>query len=141
MADSKPGIAYLVALNEHIDECEIDIETLKQIVSQRPWSRLERHAAERTLQVLIESCIGVAKHWARRETGATSPDALGAFERLIERGCIGHEIPWRKVIGLRNALVHDYLDVDDRIVSEVIEVGHYQPLLTFARQAAKALES
>ncbi|MCE8002245.1 MULTISPECIES: type VII toxin-antitoxin system HepT family RNase toxin [Billgrantia] len=141
MADSSPGIAYLVALRQHVAECETDIATLERIVKERPWSRLERHAAERTLQVLIEGCIGVAKHWAKRETGTVSQNALGAFEALIEQGLISHEVPWRKVVGLRNALVHDYLEVDDRIVAEVIEAGHYLPLIAFARQAIQALES
>ena len=141
MADSSPGMAYLIALREHIAECETDIATLDQIAKERPWSRLERHAAERTLQILIEGCIGVAKHWAKRETGTVSQNALGAFEKLIEQGLIGHEVPWRKVIGLRNALVHDYLEVDDRIVAEVIEAGYYRPLVAFVRQAIQALES
>ncbi|MCE8018898.1 DUF86 domain-containing protein [Halomonas sp. MCCC 1A11036] len=134
-------MAYLIALREHIAECETDIATLDRIAKERPWSRLERHAAERTLQILIEGCIGVAKHWAKRETGTMNQNALGAFEKLNEQGLIGHEVPWRKVIGLRNALVLDYLEVDDRIVAEVIEAGYYRPLVAFVRQAIQALES
>ncbi|MBA2778961.1 type VII toxin-antitoxin system HepT family RNase toxin [Billgrantia kenyensis] len=141
MGDSRPGISYLVSLRQHIEECETDIGTLNQIAKGRPWTRLERHAAERTLQILIEGCIGVAKHWAKRETGKVSQSALGAFETLIERGVIGHEVPWRKVIGLRNVLVHDYLEVDEQVVAEVIQTGHFKPLVSFARQAIAALET
>lgn len=140
MADrQRPATAYLMALGDHLDECEADIATLEAIRAERPWSRLERHAAERTLQVLIEGCIGVAKHWAKAETGTPANEALSAFERLIDAGRIGHEVPWRKVIGLRNALVHDYLDVDDAIIEAVIRDGHYRQLLAFARQAIEAL--
>nr|WP_156889319.1 DUF86 domain-containing protein [Halomonas sp. 1513] len=139
MADPRSIIAYLVALEQHLDECEADIATLRTIGEQRAWSRLERHAAERTLQVLIEGCIGVAKHWARHTSGIPSQDALNAFERLIDAGLIGHEIPWRKVIGLRNALVHDYLNVDEEIIRDVIMADHYLRLISFARQAHEAL--
>jgi len=131
----------LLALGRHLDECEMDIATLKDILSERPWSRLERHAAERTLQVLIEGCIGVAKHWARHETGRPSDEALSAFERLADLGRISHDVPWRKVIGLRNALVHDYLDVDDEIIKDVIASDHYRSLIDFARQAISTLQS
>lgn len=139
MAEAKPTPAYLMAVGDHLDECEADIANLKAILADRPWSRLERHAAERTLQVLIEGCIGLAKHWARRETGRPASEAASAFEHLIDRGQIGHEVPWRKVIGLRNALVHDYLDVDPQIIQDVIERDHYQSLLDFGRQAIAAL--
>ncbi|TFH86666.1 DUF86 domain-containing protein [Billgrantia azerbaijanica] len=139
MAEAKPTAAYLMAVGDHLDECETDIANLKTILADRPWSRLERHAAERTLQVLIEGCIGLAKHWARREIGRLTSDAASAFEHLIERGQIGHEVPWRKVVGLRNALVHDYLDVDPQIIQDVIEQDHYRSLLDFGRQAIAAL--
>ncbi|WP_163557490.1 DUF86 domain-containing protein [Halomonas sp. NO4] len=139
MAEAKPTAAYLMAVKEHLDECETDIATLKSILAERPWSRLERHAAERTLQVLIEGCIGLAKHWARHEIGRPTSEASSAFEHLIDRGRIGHEVPWRKVIGLRNALVHDYLDVDPEIIQDVIEQDHYRTLLAFGIQAIEAL--
>lgn len=140
MPDTKPGAAYLHALRDHLHECEDDIQTLGDILATRPWTRLEQHAAERTLQILIESCIGAAKHWARRETGHVSGEAMTAFQRLTDKGLIDNQTSWRKIIGLRNVLVHDYLDVDERIVRDVIERGHYRGLLDFARKALLALD-
>ncbi|GGY07582.1 hypothetical protein GCM10007160_38850 [Litchfieldella qijiaojingensis] len=139
MNETHPGTAYLDALDNHLKECQADVEILRDILSQRPWSRLEQHAAERTLQVLIESCIGVAKHWARQETGYTSGEAMAAFQRLMDKGVIDTSTPWRKIIGLRNVLVHDYLEVDDEIVRDVIEQDHYQELLRFSHDAIVAL--
>ncbi|WP_445396749.1 type VII toxin-antitoxin system HepT family RNase toxin [Zobellella sp. An-6] len=131
--------AYLNAQKEHVDQCELDLAELKRRLQQGPWSRFEQRAAERTLQVLIESCIGLAKHWARKETGMASNEALTAFNRLAEKGVIDKNTPWRKVIGLRNALVHDYLEVDPAIVHDVVLSGYHQALLDFARQGIKAL--
>ena len=37
---------------------------------------------ERTLQVSIEACIGVAKHWAKALASHTPQDAYQAFEIL-----------------------------------------------------------
>ncbi|WP_268244981.1 type VII toxin-antitoxin system HepT family RNase toxin [Oceanisphaera arctica] len=108
-------------------------------MQQAPWSRFEQRAAERTLQVLIESCIGLAKHWAKKETGMASNEALTAFNRLVEKGVIDKSTPWRKVIGLRNALVHDYLEVDPVIVHDVIAPDYHQALIEFARSGIKAL--
>lgn len=143
MADHKPVTAYLLAVGNHLAECEADIAMLGAILADRPWSRLERHAAERTLQILIESCIGLAKHWVKRETGVPINEPTSAFELLEDYGLIDHKsappVPWRKVIGLRNALVHDYLVVDDAIVQDVIQSKHYDALLRFGRQAITAM--
>lgn len=140
MAEPRPAPAYLLAVGDHLNECETDLDTLRKLLASRPWSRLERHAAERTLQVLIEGCIGLAKHWAKREIGRPVSEAATAFERLTDRGCIGHDVPWRKVIGLRNALVNDYLEVDPDIVRDIIEQAHYRTLLAFGRRAIQALD-
>lgn len=132
--------AYLSAQRQHLEECELDLAELGTRLEQRPWSRIERHAAERSLQLLIEACIGLAKHWARHETGGACRDAATGFERLQDAGKMDSTVPWRKVIGLRNVLVHDYLDVDPEIVKSVIAHRHYLAIIEFGHQALVALE-
>lgn len=137
---SPANSAYLLALSEHISLCEHDLKTLQEILAERDLSRLEQHAAERTLQVLIESAIGLAKHWARAELNITHSEALASFNNLADNGLIEKSDNWRRVVGLRNVLVHDYLNVDIQIVQDIIKSAYFKDILTFARQAIKALE-
>jgi len=131
--------AYVLAQQQHLAECEQDLDSLRALLQERPWSRIERAASERTLQVLIESCIGIAKHWAKAATGHLAPEPRKAIEALQEKGLIDHSVPWRKVIGLRNVLVHDYLEVDLEVLEAVLREAHYKPLIQFAHQGLDAL--
>ncbi|MEX1056732.1 MAG: DUF86 domain-containing protein, partial [Natronospirillum sp.] len=99
----------------------------------------DEKATERTLQVLIESAIGAAKHWAKKVNGQVSTDAYTAFRRLAEQDLIESADTWRAMVGLRNALVHDYLDVDPDIIVSVMKKKQYDAPLLFVRQAVKAL--
>lgn len=132
--------AYLLAANEHLNNCEADLRTIKSLLDTRPLGRLEQHAAERSLQLLIEAAIGLAKHWAKKEAGYSNSDAYNAFQILADKGHISSSQNWRKTIGLRNVLVHDYLNVDPQIVQDVIAKEYFNDILSFGRQAIKALE-
>ena len=46
--------------------------------------------------------------------------------------------PWKRIIELRNALMHDYLNVDRQIVLAVLQQRAYQPLWGFIRMAGNA---
>jgi len=130
---------YLASIQEHASECEADIDRLKARLKDHPWGRFEELAAERTLQTLIEAAIGIAKHWCKAETGHVAAEALQAFKRLQAERLIEESDDWRKMVGLRNALVHDYLDIDDGIIRSVVEDGHYRRPLAFIRTAIQAL--
>ena len=95
---------------------QAELSEIRAILALRTLSNLEYRAAERILQVSIEASIGVAKHWAKTLAGHTPQDAYQAFEFLVLRGelCPDTLICWSKLIGLRIALVHDYLNIDPR---------------------------
>ncbi|WP_265437234.1 DUF86 domain-containing protein [Aeromonas media] len=67
--------------------------------------------------------------------------AYQAFEILAQRGEPSPDtlIGWRKLIGLRNALVHDYLNIDPDIIRNVIAQGYSYQLFTFAEQGLDLL--
>ncbi len=47
---------------------------------------------------------------------------------------------WNKVIGMRNALVHDYLDIDEALIVGVLKNNTYVVIFEFAEQAVAALK-
>jgi uncharacterized protein YutE (UPF0331/DUF86 family) len=55
--------SYLFSMQAHLVEIKSDLQGLTEIIQQRNLSRYEYRAAERTLQIVIEACIGIAKHW------------------------------------------------------------------------------
>ena len=55
---------YIFSMREHLAELKSDLQGLNEIINKRALSRYEYRASERTLQVLIEACIGIAKHWS-----------------------------------------------------------------------------
>ncbi|MFB2672897.1 DUF86 domain-containing protein [Shewanella xiamenensis] len=133
--------AYITSLRVSLSRYQAELEELRQLLTQRPLSNLEYRAAERTLQVSIEACIGIAKHWAKALAGHSPQDAYQAFEILCQRGAQpADELGgWRKVIGLRNALVHDYLNIDAEIIRSVISQGYSDRLFVFAEQGLEWL--
>lgn len=128
--------AYIGALRISLSRYKTELSEIRAILALRALSNLEYRAAERTLQVSIEACIGVAKHWAKALASHTPQDAYQAFEILAQRGELSPDtlIGWRKIIGLRNALVHDYLNIDPEIIRSVIAQGYSDQLFTFAEQ-------
>lgn len=138
MADN----GYINALRVSMARYRAELAEIAAILSERALTGLEYRAAERTLQVSIEGCIGVAKHWSKALAGHSPQDAYQAFEILAQRGQIKEDqlLGWRKVIGLRNVLVHDYLNIEPEIIRSVIRDGYTENLFCFIEQGLEALE-
>lgn len=132
---------YLIAIEQHRRECLEDLDDLASIALQRPFNRIERRAAERALQVLIETCIGVAKHWLQA-AGKNQPlDAYENFNKLAELQKISLEElkQWRKIIGMRNALVHDYLTIDSELLQQLLARRLYLFLTNFLEKSLQQI--
>jgi len=125
---------YLFSMQEHLVELKHELKGLTDIMQQRDLSRYEYRAAERTLQILIEACIGIAKHWSYSLNSTAPADAYTAFEIISQHGQQIELLEWRKVIGMRNALVHDYLNIEPEIIRAVIKNKTYAPLFEFANK-------
>lgn len=132
---------YILSMHEHLNELQSELDGLTEIISQRDLNRYEYRAAERTLQILIEACIGIAKHWNYALYKTAPADAYAAFEKLSQQGIEGiNDIEWRKIIGMRNALVHDYLNIDPQIIKALLKKAAYVGLFKFAYKGLMALK-
>jgi uncharacterized protein YutE (UPF0331/DUF86 family) len=129
---------YCASMRQHIDSNFRQINELRAI--QSPFNPSETLAAERLVQVLIKSCIGLAKHWVKAKGLGLVTDANRAFVLLEQYGEINTSaLNWREIIGMRNALLHDYLNLDTGVLSDIIQQKRYQDLDGFSRWAIKAL--
>jgi uncharacterized protein YutE (UPF0331/DUF86 family) len=90
-------------------------------------------AAERFLQLSIESINDLGNH-------IISDLKLGEVnwqsdipQLLAKNGYLSQEIQqlWIKMIGFRNVLVHEYMDVDRRLVYEVLQnnLGEFRAII------------
>jgi len=126
--------SYIDAVQQHVKESVEDLDSINQILKARSWTRVERKGAERLLQTLIEACIGVSKHLLKKQKKVLPSDAYSVFETLIELQQIPQEKAkqWKQIIGMRNAIVHDYLNLDEELIRSIIENKTYLELQTFA---------
>lgn len=105
-------------------------------------SALEWNGLEHTLQLLVNNAIGKAKHLLRL-SGATPPpvSAYDAFTALYDAGvCTESEVDtWAKAIGMRNAIVHEYLKVDRELIRAILDSGAYQHVTEFLEKPFEQL--
>ena len=133
---------YIFSMQERLEEIKSDLQGLHDISKTRALGRYEYRAAERSLQVLIEACIGIAKHWSYALNKTAPADAYSAFETLSQLGVSAVNVAsWRKIIGMRNGLVHDYLTIDVSVVQGIIEKQHYRQLNDFCTKAIAHLQA
>jgi len=138
MADSY----YISSVRSNVQNYQWELEELSKILQERNLSTFEYRACERNLQVSIETAIGVAKHWTKSMTGRSSAEAYLSFELLSQNGqlTLDELINWRKVIGLRNALVHDYLNIDPEIIRSIVSNTYFTDIFSFIEKGLSALE-
>lgn len=97
-------------------------------------SALEWNGLEHALQLLVENAIGKAKHLLRLSGASSLPvSAYDTFDALHAVGiCTEADVDvWAKAIGMRNAIVHEYLKVDRDLIRAVLVSGAYSHVIDF----------
>ncbi len=86
---------------------------------------LEKNGVLHALQVLIENAIGKAKQLLKASGETVLISAHDAFAALVWHGEIEQaQLPaWNAVTGLRNRIVHDYMNIDMTKVLELVSQG------------------
>ncbi len=93
--------AYIGALRISLSRYKAELSEIRAILALRALSNLEYRAAERTLQVSIEACIGVAKHWAK----ALASMHLTHLDKKIVEDTLGVVLKdWQDIRHTRDAL-------------------------------------
>ena len=91
-------------------------------------------AAERSLQILTENMIGKFKKILKHYGSPVIPNrAYDALSILVNVGVMSEEDEqfYKKVIGFRNALVHDYMDFDRELVKQIVISKDYLKVYDF----------
>lgn len=103
------------------------LDTAREILAHgRPLSLLEQHGVLHALQLLVENAIGKAKQLLKTQGMAVPVSAYDAFAALAATGRIdpAQLAAWNAIIGLRNRIVHDYMNLDmDQILAVVLARG------------------
>ncbi|GAB6172155.1 DUF86 domain-containing protein [Paradesulfitobacterium aromaticivorans] len=98
------------------------VRKLKEITlhSWEQYSNNEalRDRAERNLQVAAQACIDIANHIIADKGYRTPQGYAESFVVLAEEELIPKELAnkMKMIAGFRNILVHDYLEIDHKIV-------------------------
>ena len=85
------------------------------------------------MQLLVENAIGKAKQQLKAHGQTVPVSAYDAFAALARQGCIPADaLPaWNMVIGLRNRIVHDYMNVDMEKIFAFLRAHGDRPVLDF----------
>ncbi|MBL7004089.1 MAG: DUF86 domain-containing protein [Gammaproteobacteria bacterium] len=119
--------AYVYAITEQMEQHISGLNELSSLFKQRPLTFNEKSAVERSLQVLIETAIGCSKHYLKKNQKPVPSVARGSIERVYELlAIVKPDInTMRSAVGMRNAIIHDYLNLDWNKVESVLREQKY----------------
>ena len=116
---------------------ERSVGVLKQLHNKLTHSTelsvIEEQAMLHTLQVLIENAIGKAKHILKAKDEKVPITAYELFEQMKRLGLIDTESQqeWKKIIGLRNTIVHEYMKVNIAMIKTIVKNEQYHFIVEF----------
>ena len=111
--------AKLRALRELLDDLDA-VPVLDRVALEQ--DRMLRHAVERVLTQVVELAAGINNHLVAARLGKGAPGYRESFLMAAQAGALPQELAERLApsAGLRNVLVHEYVDVDlDQVVTAV----------------------
>lgn len=121
-----PGQVDRALVRRHLLALDAALVTLERLRGAAPADlRLDLEklwAIERGLQLCCQNVIDIATHLAAA-SGVDVPDYTTAIDRLAALEILPHEFAsrFRGIAGLRNVLVHGYLEVDLALVRSLLD--------------------
>ena len=109
---------------QKLDEYLAILDGLRGYRLEKFLANPERYgSAERFLQLAIEAVLDMGSHViAELELG--SIETYGDIPRILaEKGYMSSELAerWTRMVGFRNILVHEYLEIDRKVVYDVLQ--------------------
>lgn len=94
---------------------------------------LEENGVLHALQVLSENAIGKARHMLKAAGQPVPVSAYDVFRTLGELGYVasGDVAHWNAIIGVRNRIVHDYLNLDIGLILELVRRDEHHFIYDF----------
>lgn len=119
-------IAYEQALIQHQTRMKRILDEYA-LENTEQWKERDFLAIQRALQVYIESFIGLARYFVQQKYQLSVSQSRQALDELKARNYLSIQQyqELMKIIGFRNVLVHDYLDVNDAIVKALVKQRLY----------------
>ncbi len=110
-----------------LDEARMDL------LSGGTLSRLEQNGVLHAIQLLVENAIGKAKQLLKAAGKQVPLSAYDGFLGLTELGVVKTSslTDWNAAIGLRNRIVHDYMNIDMHRVLELVKKEQYRFITDF----------
>lgn len=111
-------------------------EARRKLSAGEALSPLEQNGVLHALQVLAENAIGKAKHWLKATGQEVPVSAYDAFAALAQAGCMPPQRleEWNRVVGLRNRIVHDYMNIRMELVLDLVKKDEYRMIADFLLQ-------
>jgi uncharacterized protein YutE (UPF0331/DUF86 family) len=117
-------------------------QILTNYSQQQQWLETDYLAIERSLQILIESFIGLARYTLEITFNVHVSKSREAIDVLHLKGIFDDHIyqQLNKMIGFRNVLVHDYLNLNPAIIQSIVRQQHYNLVIQQLQTLLKCLE-
>jgi len=108
-------------------------EAAERLQSGGSLSRLEQNGVLHAIQVLVENAVGKSKQLLKASEKQVPLSAHDSFVGLSELGYINEQDlqAWNAAIGLRNRIVHDYMNIDMHRVLELVKKNKYRFITDF----------
>lgn len=120
-------------LGDLVEVGEVDAERLRR-------DRPTRHVVERVLSQIVELAGSINTHIVASQLGRSPGSYADSFDEVARAGVLEWDLAaaLRPSAGMRNVLVHDYLEVDHGMVAEAIPLA-LQQYSEYVRHVARWL--
>lgn len=105
-------------------------------------SETDQLAVQRALQILVESVIGMSRYAAEGVLGVRVGKSREGLDELRAAHLLDAQTHCRlmKIVGFRNVLVHDYLNIEEAVVQALVDKGEYEFLLEVLQVLADLMD-